>query len=55
MKVEEVVKRVTGYSSLSDQKIWEIIVSKAIAISEEWQQDIEKIKRENLAEILIEP
>lgn len=50
---EELVERISGEKILSDQKIWEIVRNKAVEVSKKWQEEIEKIKTENPAEILI--
>lgn len=41
-EVAGLVERVTGDRQLSDQKIWEIVVDKALAISEDQQAEVEK-------------
>ena len=41
--------------SLSDQKIWEIVGSRAVEISQKWQQEIEKSSSAEKLEIAIEP
>ena len=44
--VEDLVARISGEKLLSDPKIWEIVVNKAIEISKKWQSEIESIKQE---------
>ncbi len=45
-EVEDLVTRISGEKLLSDQKIWEIVVNKAVEISKKWQSEIESIKQE---------
>jgi hypothetical protein len=40
-EVELLVERVTGERLLSDQSIWQIVKHKAVAISEQWQKEVE--------------
>ena len=41
-EVAELIERVTGNRQLSDQKIWQIVVEKASAVSRTQQEDIEE-------------
>ncbi len=50
-EVEDLVARISGEKLLSDQKIWKIVVNKAVEISKKWLGEIEEIKQE----ITIEP
>lgn len=52
---EELLMRITGEKLLSDQKIWELVVNKAVEISQKWQQEIEDLSKSELAEIAIAP
>ena len=45
-EVEDLVARISGEKLLSDQKIWEIVVNKAVEISRNWLGEIEEIKPE---------
>ena len=45
-EVEDLVARISGKKLLSDQKIWQIVVNKAVEISKKWQSEIESIKQE---------
>jgi hypothetical protein len=54
-EVEKLVKRVTGQRLISDQKIWEIIVNKAVEVSENWHQDIQKSHQKTQEDIKIKP
>ncbi len=40
------MERISGEKLLSDQKIWDIVVNKAVEISNKWQSEIEEIKQE---------
>ena len=44
-EVEDLVERVSGKRLLSDQKIWDIVVNKAVEVSSKWQQEIQSIKQ----------
>ena len=52
---EELLMRITGEKLLSDQNIWELVVNKAVEISQKWQQEIEDLSKSELAEIAIAP
>jgi hypothetical protein len=54
-EVEALVARISGEKILSDQKIWEIVGNKAVAVSKKWQQEIEKSQPENPSKIPIAP
>lgn len=54
-EVEDLVERISGDKLLSDQKIWEIVVNKAVEVSRNWQQEIQEIKPEIKSEIPIAP
>lgn len=54
-QVEDLVDRVAGEKILSDQKIWEIVVNKAVEISSQWQDEIEAINSSITNEIEISP
>ena len=54
-EVEDLVERVSGERLLSDQKIWDIVVNKAVEVSSIWQQEIEQINQEITSEIQISP
>ncbi len=54
-EVEDLVERVSGERLLSDQKIWEIVVHKAVEVSSNWQQEIQQINQEITSEIQISP
>ena len=45
-EVEDLVARISGEKLLSDQKIWEIVVNKAVEISKKWLGEVEEIKQE---------
>ena len=45
-KIEIIIKDEAGEKLLSDQKIWDIVVNKAVEISNKWQSEIEEIKQE---------
>ena len=45
-EVEDLLERISGEKLLSDQKIWQIVVNKALLISKKWQSEIEEIKQE---------
>ncbi len=45
-EVEDLLERISGEKLLSDQKIWQIVVNKAVEISKKWQSEIEEIKQE---------
>ena len=45
-EVEELVTRISGEKLLSDQKIWEIVVNKAVEISGKWLEEMEQSKPE---------
>ncbi len=42
-QVEDLVERLTGEKILSDQKIWEVVVNKAVEVSSQWQDEIKEI------------
>ena len=44
-EVEYLVERISGEKLLSDQKIWDIVVNKAVEVSSQWQQEIQSIKQ----------
>ncbi len=44
-EVENLVERISGEKLLSDQKIWDIVVNKAVEVSSQWQQEIQSIKQ----------
>ena len=44
-EVENLVEKISGKKLLSDQKIWDIVVNKAVEISSKWQQQIQSIKQ----------
>jgi len=54
-QVEDLVERIAGDKILSDQKIWEIVVNKALEISEQWQAEIAEINSLITKEIEISP
>ena len=54
-QVEDLVDRVAGEKILSDQKIWEIVVNKAVEVSSQWQNEIEAINSSITNEIEISP
>ena len=54
-EVENLVERLSGERLLSDQKIWDIVVNKAVEVSSTWQQEIEQINQEITSEIQISP
>jgi hypothetical protein len=54
-EVEALVARISGEKILSDQKIGEIVGNKAVEVSKQWQQEIEKSKPETESEIPIAP
>ena len=54
-EVEDLVERVSGERLLSDQKIWDIVVNKAVEVSSNWQQEIEEINQEITSEVQISP
>ena len=54
-EVEDLVERISGDQLLSDQKIWEIVVNKAVEVSRNWQQEIQSIKQSIKSEIKIAP
>ena len=54
-QVEDLVERIAGKRILSDQKIWEIVVNKAVEISEQWQAEIGEINSLITKEIEISP
>lgn len=45
-EVEDLVTRISGEKLLSDQKIWEIVVNKAVEISGKWLEEMEQSKLE---------
>ena len=45
LEVEKLLERISGQKLLSDQKIWEIVVNKAVEVSSKWQQEIQSIKQ----------
>ena len=45
-EVEDLVVRISGEKLLSDQKIWEIVVNKAVEISRTWLGEMKQIKPE---------
>ena len=45
-EVENLVARISGEKLLSDQKIWQIVVKKAVAISEQWLEEMKEIGQE---------
>ena len=53
--VEDLLERISGDKLLSDQKIWEIVVNKAVEVSSKWQSEIESIKQKIKSEISIAP
>ena len=42
-ELEKIIKRVTGERLISDQEIWEVVTKKAIAISSEIEDEINRI------------
>lgn len=54
-QVEDLVERVAGAQILSAQKIWEIVVNKAVEVSSQWQEEIEEINSLITNEIEISP
>ncbi len=54
-EVEDLVERISGEKLLSDQKIWEIVVNKAVEVSRKWQQEIQEIQQEIKSESQIAP
>ena len=54
-EVEDLVKRIAGDKIISDQKIWEIVVNKAVEVSAQWQEEIEEINSLITQEIHISP
>ena len=54
-EVENLVERISGEKLLSDQKIWDIVVNKAVEVSSKWQQEIQSIKQSIKSEISIAP
>ncbi len=42
-QVEDLLERLAGEKILSDQKIWEVVVNKAVEVSSQWQDEIEEI------------
>lgn len=44
LEVEKLLLRISGSKLLSDQKIWEIVVNKAVEVSSKWQQEIQSNK-----------
>ena len=54
-QVEDLVERVAGEKILSDQKIWEIVVNKAVEVSSQWSDEIEEINSLITNEIKISP
>lgn len=46
------VERVTGNRQLSDQKIWQIVVEKASAVSQKQQEEIEEIVSHGVSSVL---
>ena len=54
-QVEDLVERVAGDKILSAQKIWEIVVNKAVEVSSQWQDEIEEINSLITNEIEISP
>ncbi len=54
-EVEDLLERISGDKLLSDQKIWEIVVNKAVEVSSKWQSEIESIKQKIKSEISIAP
>lgn len=44
-EVEKLLLRISGSKLLSDQKIWEIVVNKAVEVSSKWQQEIQSNKQ----------
>ena len=53
--VEDLVERISGDKLLSDQKIWEIVVNKAVEVSSHWQSEIGRIKQSIKSESQIAP
>ena len=53
--VEDLVERISGDKLLSDQKIWEIVVNKAVEVSSQWQSEIGRIKQSIKSESQIAP
>ena len=44
-EVEKLLLRISGSKLLSDQKIWKIVVNKAVEVSSKWQQEIQSNKQ----------
>ncbi len=42
-EVERLIERLTGEKLLSDQKIWQIVVDKAVDVSEQLQQEVKSV------------
>lgn len=42
-EVERLIERFTGEKLLSDQKIWQIVVDKAVGVSEQLQQEVKSV------------
>lgn len=42
-EVERLIERMTGERLLSDQKIWEIVVEKAVCVSEQLQEEVRSV------------
>jgi hypothetical protein len=51
-EVEKLVERVTGEHLLSDQKIWQIVNNKALAISRNLQKKVAEILSQPTAEVV---
>ena len=42
-EVESLIERQTGEKLLSDQKIWQIVVEKAVCVSEQLRQEVQSV------------
>jgi hypothetical protein len=54
-EVEKLVKRWTGEKILSDQKIQQMVVEKALEISQDWQDEVNLINQKIEQEVKISP